>query len=357
MARVSEMEAWYSSRRLWPRKVFRIWGNPGAIGRLPAKQQRPLLFCEAVVLLRTPRKVPAAPGLASSDKPSRQDAAIRLRWMPPHDSLIPTGRDSSPPVNQDSDRKQRGLSVKRIAALTVLIATLGCSTKPQGKPEADAPPPYTIIELDKRSNPALGGLEHRNSRVVLPNPESKEEVEHALRQIYSSHKQDIEGIQPKAQSKRITILLYDSLADAEDYDGYQICHVERSNRDGHSLPEWDDVVIAWNWRYPEHRPTEQQLRVYRDYWHGLKRAQEAAEAPFRDSRGFFTGKPEDQPTIDRRMKAEVVNLVTDLCNANEMTQAEMEQLVAYVWSWRSGEKPTDDRVQERAVYLHENWRN
>ena len=172
---------------------------------------------------------------------------------------------------------------------------------------------------------------------------------------YCSYKQQVEQKQPGAKYKLITIALYDSAGDAEDYDGYHICLVWSSKSAGPTLPDWGDVEVNWKGRYPESRPTERQLKIYREYWRGLKVASKIAEAPFWDAKGVFRGKLEDQPIIDSREKTEVINLVADLCKRHNMRRSEMERLIAYVWSWRLGEKPTPERVEEWAKSFHEEW--
>jgi len=199
------------------------------------------------------------------------------------------------------------------------------------------------------------GHSRRCPRVVLLEPESKQQVKKALREIYQNYKREIEVLQPDAPHKRISILLYDSVTDAEDHDGYHICHVTGNRNAGPILPEWEDVDIDWKWRHPEYRPTKDQLKLFSDYWRGQVQAMKTGEAAYYESKGVETWTPEDEPGIRKSKKSEEIKMIKDLCQRNKMTQDELEREIAYVWSWRLGEKPTDERVKEWAKDFHLDW--
>ncbi len=231
----------------------------------------------------------------------------------------------------------------RLVILPVILA-LGCSDSSS----------YSIVGLEEKNIPAQG-IQHRCPRVVVLEPESKQQVEVALRDIYQNYKQEIEGLQPDAPHKRISILLYDSVADAEDHDGYHICHVTGNSIAGPILPEWEDVEIDWKWRDPKYRPTPDQLKLFTEYWRGQNQAFKDGESLYFEAKGNNTWTLEDQPGIEKSKKAEVIKVVQALCKRNGMSQAELGREMAYVWLWKLGEQPTDERVKEWSDDFHKDW--
>ena len=123
-----------------------------------------------------------------------------------------------------------------------------------------------------------------------------------------------------------------------------------------TLPEWNGATILWKWRLPEYRPTELQLKIFSEYWRGYYAASVSAHSKFVDSNGVFIGTPKDIPLIQRRRKLAERRLPKELMKRHKLTQPELEQMLAYVWVWRHGEKPTDELIEQTVATFREEWR-
>jgi len=212
--------------------------------------------------------------------------------------------------------------------------------------------PYAVIDFTQK-NYIVGGIQHRTVRAVLPSPDTKTAAESAAKEIYEHLKADIERVQPDAKYKRINILLDDSFADGKAHDGSQMFHA--STTAGPMLPAWQDASVDWQWRDPNARPTSGQLAIFHDYWSALDACRKIAEAPYTDKDGFFTGRVDDQPEIDRRYATEKRKLVNKLVKLHGLTEAVFAAQLATVWLWRQGLAPTEKAVADSAQSFREEW--
>lgn len=255
--------------------------------------------------------------------------------------------------------------MRLVGCVTILIAIVGCgkstiAPKNTNKAERSAKTPanskpgqYTIVATEE-TNESLRGVQLRSSSVVIQNPRSKDDVLRVGAEIYKKLEGEINKIQPEAKLKRIIILIYDSKLDADDRDGHHICFIE-SSIGGSVIPEWSKAEIKWNWRLPEYCPTEKQRAIFSDYWRGRKEARKIAEAPFRDAKGFYRAKQEDEPRIVAREKAEIQKLLTKLETQHHVQRDDLERNIAYVSLWRTGSSPTNESVAEWLASLRKEW--
>ncbi|WP_171189480.1 hypothetical protein [Alienimonas chondri] len=214
--------------------------------------------------------------------------------------------------------------------------------------------PYTVTKYDQKDAPQVG-VQHRYVWAVVPSPDGKDQVLQAAEEIYAELAADIAKIQPRADSKRVGIFLFDSREDAEAGDGAFILRVASSSGAGPVLPEWDDVVLDWKWRSPEHRPNVKQFEIYRRYVDGRKAAAEAVDADYRDRDGNFIGTLEDQPEIDRRVSIKVRQAVHGLRRQYGLSDAEMAELLAVVQLWRFGSPHSPETIRGYSATYIKDW--
>lgn len=217
--------------------------------------------------------------------------------------------------------------------------------------------PYTVIDFAEKNEVSMG-VQHRNVRAVLVSPDAKSEVETVASEIYEDLRADIESAQPDAAHKRINVMIYDSLADGEAYDGSQI--LQALTMAGPAIPAWKDASITWNWRDPKHRPSPEQQKLFHDYWSALASCKKVAEAPYLDKNGALIVKnreslADQMADIERRYATEKHKLVKTIVQSNGISESDFSTTLATVWLWRNGITPNPESAAESAQTFREEW--
>lgn len=172
-----------------------------------------------------------------------------------------------------------------------------------------SPRRYRVINLNQT---ATAKTQKREAWIVYEYPETKAEVREAAAEVYDELWIDINSA-GGADLEQITVLVFCCEEDAEANSGFEIFCAKGGGLNVDPLPMFDQATYKWQWRDPEHRPDDQAMKIFNEYWVGR------------------SGLEEDGSEEERR-------LVASLANTHKVTTREVAQAVAAGWVWRQTHK-------------------
>jgi hypothetical protein len=225
-------------------------------------------------------------------------------------------------------------------ALALLLA--GCTQEAAPPPvSASTPPrtfvwnveerPYEVLAVSVSDVPRLGD-QARNAESVYPNPQSREEVEKALQEIYRELKSDIEQSQRDAEFRRISILIYDSKGDQRyDPDAF-LCHLALAPEPGEPLPVWPGDAVTWQWRDPASRPEQASREIEWEYIDTLEDINRNVIFPVMKSPDVTAR--EHRANLEQTYQAESEELKRQLAEKHGLSVGELEALLDRLLKWK-----------------------
>ena len=231
--------------------------------------------------------------------------------------------------------------MRRASAFLLLLAfAAGCSQKPPPTPAKAATPtfvwdvekrPYDVLGVSVSNVPRLGD-QSRNAEAIYPEPETRSEVEDALREIYVELKEHIEKTQADADYRRINIQIYDSAGD-ERYDpDAWLCRLEVAPEPGEPLGDFPAEAVSWQWRDPAARPEAKTREIEWEYIDVLNDTNRNVLDPLVRLPGMTAA--EHRLALETDYKAESEELKRQLAEKHKLSVEELEELLDRVLKWK-----------------------
>ena len=225
-------------------------------------------------------------------------------------TLTGCGDDPSPPV--DSAASDNRASSNETPAEHV---TRPASPNPAVEPAATkSDVAVTVLQGGPKApgqSESVG--DHRSQRILVTGAKTQEEFGAAVQQAFETLADEIEAADKASKNKRVEVIAYDNLIDADARDVYTL---HAFSTVGPEKPNWETAQLDWRWRLPEFRPTEKWLRIHADY---------------------------------RKLRATVEKLSDaqkEVCMQHELSDDEFIELHAYMMMWHSGLAPEGDQLEE-----------
>jgi hypothetical protein len=124
--------------------------------------------------------------------------------------------------------------------------------------------PYTIVGITRANVPRVSE-QKRVTQLVVPAPQSQEQVVSAVREAYEALVREIREVQPDAEYRSIGITVYDSNEDLKLDSKAWLGQLRLSPAKGEAFPESIDSLITLQWRDPSSAPTPEERRIEWEY--------------------------------------------------------------------------------------------
>jgi len=226
----------------------------------------------------------------------------------------------------------------RLILLLLSFAT-GCgngnSVGSTGAPSAwqQAKHPYTIVGVTRANVPRVSE-QKRVTQLIIPAPQSQEQVLSAVREAYEALTREIREAQPDAEYRSVGITVFDSNEDLKLDSKAWLCQFRLSPEKGESFPESIDSLVTWQWRDYSQAPTPDERQIEWDFLKELAAVDADAAFGITDAEVIGLNGVQRRKFYEDRYRDDVAPIKEDLAAKLKLDVLKIQAALDRVLHWK-----------------------